>query len=115
MLQGVQQQQQQSATLQQQQAEQQKQLTEQLTQMAAAAGKIEATLATVANQAATMQTSVNGSFSAAQETLQQRFVGLESGLSSLNGVLTKLGEQNVVVQQVAPAKRGWFGGSKKAR
>jgi hypothetical protein len=110
-----QQQQQQAATLQQQQAEQQKQLTEQLTQMAAAAAKIEATLATVANQAATMQTSVNGSFSAAQETLQQRFAGLESGLSSLNGVLTKLGEQNVVVQQVAPAKRGWFGGSKKAR
>jgi prefoldin subunit 5 len=104
-----------NSRMQQQQAEQQRQLTEQLTQMAAAAAKIEATLATVAKQAATMQTSVNGSFSAAQETLQQRFAGLESGLNSLNGVLTKLGEQSIVVQQVAPTKRGWFGGSKKAR
>ncbi len=110
-----QQQQQHAATLQKQQAEQQKQLAEQLTQMATAAAKIETTLSTVATQAATMQTSVNGSFSAAQETLQQRFTGLESGLSSLNGVLTKLGEQSVVIQQVAPAKRGWFGGSKKTR
>ena len=109
------QQQQHAATLQQQQAEQQKQLAAQLEQMASAATQIQATLGTVATQAATMQTSVNGTFSAAQETLQQRFTGLETGLNSLNGVLTKLGEQSVVVQQVAPAKRGWFGGSKKAR
>lgn len=109
------QQQQHAATLQQQQAEQQKQLAAQLEQMATAATQIQAALGTVATQAATMQTSVNGSFSAAQETLQQRFTGLETGLNSLNGVLTKLGEQSVVVQQVAPAKRGWFGGSKKAR
>lgn len=113
------QQQQHAATLQQQQAEQQKQLAAQLTQMTEAATKIQATLANVANQTATMQTSVNGSFSNAQETLQQRFTGLETGLSSLSNVLTKLGEQSVVVQQVAPpaapAKRGWFGGSKKAR
>jgi hypothetical protein len=109
------QQQQHAASLQQQQAEQQKQLAAQIEKMAAAATQIQATLATVANQAATMQSSVNGSFSAAQETLQQRFTGLETGLNSLNGVLTKLGEQSVVVQQVAPARRGWFGGSKKAR
>lgn len=109
------QQQQHSASLQQQQSEQQKQLAAQIEKMAAAATQIQATLATVANQAATMQSSVNGSFSAAQETLQQRFTGLETGLNSLNGVLTKLGEQSVVVQQVAPARRGWFGGSKKAR
>ncbi|MDA0917576.1 MAG: MotA/TolQ/ExbB proton channel family protein [Planctomycetota bacterium] len=109
------QQQQHAASLQQQQAEQQKQLAAQIEKMAAAATQIQATLATVASQAATMQSSVNGSFSAAQETLQQRFTGLETGLNSLNGVLTKLGEQSVVVQQVAPARRGWFGGSKKAR
>tara|TARA_R110002072_G_scaffold303141_1_gene495736 strand:+ start:56865 stop:58445 length:1581 start_codon:yes stop_codon:yes gene_type:complete len=109
------QQQQHAASLQQQQAEQQKQLAAQIEKMAAAATQIQATLATVASQTATMQSSVNGSFSAAQETLQQRFTGLETGLNSLNGVLTKLGEQSVVVQQVAPARRGWFGGSKKAR
>ncbi|MGZ0171509.1 MAG: MotA/TolQ/ExbB proton channel family protein [Planctomycetales bacterium] len=113
------QQQQHSATLQQQQAEQQKQLAAQLTQMATAATQIQETLANVGNQAATMQTSVNGSFSSAQETLQHRFMGLETGLSSLSNVLTKLGEQSVVVQQVAPpaapAKSGWFGSSRKAR
>ena len=114
-----QQQQQHAATLQQQQAEQQRLLKTQLDQMANAATQIQATLVTVASQAATMQTTVNGSFSSAQETLQQRFRGLESGLSSLNGVLTKLGEQSVIIQQVAPTaapvKRGWFGSSKKAR
>ncbi|NQV25761.1 MAG: MotA/TolQ/ExbB proton channel family protein [Rhodopirellula sp.] len=110
-----QQQQQHAAAMQQQQAEQQKQMKAQLDQMANAATQIQAALATVANQAATMQTTVNGSFSSAQETLQQRFTGLESGLNSLSGVLTRLGEQSVIIQQVAPAKRGWFGGSKKAR
>ena len=111
------QQQQHAASLQQQQTEQQKQLAAQIDQMAKAATQIQAALTSVANQAATMQTTVNGSFSSAQETLQQRFTGLETGLSSLSNVLTRLGEQSVVVQQVAPppAKRGWFGSSRKAR
>lgn len=113
------QQQQHAATLQQQTAEQQKQLAAQLEQMTTAASRIQATLENVASQTATMQSSVNGSFSSAQETLQQRFTGLESGLTSLSNVLTKLGEQSVVVQQVAPppapVRRGWFGSSRKAR
>jgi uncharacterized phage infection (PIP) family protein YhgE len=37
--------------------------------------------------------------------------GLESGLQGLNGVLEKLGEKQVVVQQVK--KKGWFGSSKE--
>lgn len=106
------------ALLQKQQVDQQTQLQAQLEQMAGAAGEIQAALSTVAQEASTMQSQVNGSFSKAQETLQQRFQGLETGLNSLSTVLNKLGEQNVVVQQVKPepkAKGGWFGKSRRSR
>ena len=98
--------------MQQQQIEQQKQLQGQLDRTATSAAEIQGTLATVGNQAATMQKDVTGSFSAAQTTLQQQFTGLQQGLNSLSTVLQKLGEQSVVIQQVAPVaprKRGWFG------
>ncbi len=102
-----------NAKIQQQQVAQQKQLQGQLERTATSAAEIQTTLATVGTQAATMQNDVTGSFSAAQTTLQQQFAGLQQGLNSLNGVLQKLGDQNVVVQQVAalasPRKRGWFG------
>ncbi len=106
-----QQQKQHAAQSQKQQAEQQSQLQAQLNQTAAQAAEIQKALANVANQAATMQNNVTGSFSAAQNTLQQQFAGLQQGLESLSGVLTRLGEQTVVVQQVQPPprKRGWFG------
>jgi hypothetical protein len=108
------QQQQQAAVLQQQQAEQQQQFQQQLREMAQTAGGIQTAMSALASEAGQMQSQVNGSFTAAQETLQQRFSGLEQGLNSLSTVLVKLGEQGVVVQQVpAPApvyrrKRGWF-------
>jgi len=101
----MQQQQKQHATqLQQQQTEQQKQLQAQLQQMSTAAAEIQKTLADVGNQAATMQNNVNGSFSAAQQTLQQQFTGLQQGLNSLSTVLQQLGQQQVQT----PRKRGWF-------
>ena len=103
--------------LNEQQLDQQARLQAQLDQMANAAGKIQETLTNLADQAASMQGEVTGSFAGANESLQANFAGLQSGLESLSGVLEKLGDQQVVVQQVAaePKKSGWFGGGKKSR
>ena len=102
-----------------QQLDQQARLQAQLDQMANAADKIQATLTNLANQAANMQTEVNGAFANANTALAENFQGMSRGLQNLSGVLESLGEQQVVVQQVAaPAdpsaqKSGWFG--KKSR
>ena len=103
--------------LNEQQLDQQARLQAQLDQMANAADKIQATLNNLAEQASSMQNDVTGSFAGANESLQQNFDGLQRGLSSLSGVLEKLGDQQVVVQQVAaePQKSGWFGGGKKSK
>lgn len=104
------------ATVQQQQLSQQAELQEQLRLMSESAVGIQHVLATVAEQTSAMQNDVNGSFSTAQTVLQERFAGLEQGLNSLNDVLTRLGEQTVVIQQVEThtngsngKSRGWFG------
>ncbi|MGB7346318.1 MAG: MotA/TolQ/ExbB proton channel family protein [Pirellulaceae bacterium] len=104
-------------TLNSQQLDQQARLQAQLDQMANAAGKIQSTLNDLAKQAASMQNEVTGSFAGANTSLQENFQGLQRGLNSLSGVLEKLGDQQVVVQQVEsePVKSGWFGGGKKSR
>ena len=99
-------------SLQEQQLDQQAQLQAQLDQMANEAGRIRESLGAVAENAAGM-TEVSGSFSEVQENLQQQFAGIAEGLNSLSGVLQKLGDQTVVVQQVETKpekkkKRGWF-------
>lgn len=105
--------------LNEQQLDQQARLQAQLDQMANAAGKIQASLTDLASQASSMQNDVTGSFAGASESLQENFAGLQRGLASLSGVLERLGDQQVVVQQVAsdnePKKSGWFGGSKKSK
>jgi hypothetical protein len=105
------QQQKQIALLHQQQQQQQAQMQGQLDQMSASAQEIQATLSNLAQAAATMQSHVNDTFSATQDSLQQHLAGVETGLTSLGSVLEKLGNGQVVVQQVEP-KRGWFGRSK---
>ena len=45
--------------------------------------------------------------------LKSQFTGVEKSITGLNEVLTKLGEKQVVIQQVK--KRGWFGKSKPSR
>ena len=96
--------------LQKQHTDQQQALQAELTKMSTSAANIQTTLSNVGNQAATMQNNVTGSFSQAQTTSQQQFVGLQQGFNSLSTVLQRLGEQSVVIQQVqAPRKRGWFG------
>jgi len=78
-------------------------LQNQLTLMNTAATQMQQALANVADETASMKSELSGSFN-----------GLARGLKGLNGVLEKLGEKSVVVQQVEPKKRGWFGGSRKS-
>ncbi len=76
--------------------EQRAELHEQLSLMNSAAEQMQNLLAGVARETADVRTELNGSFH-----------GIARGLKKLNGVLERLGEQSVVVQQVQPRKR-WF-------
>ncbi|HBJ36358.1 MAG TPA: hypothetical protein DDZ51_16730 [Planctomycetaceae bacterium] len=101
--------------LNKQQLDQQARLQAQLDQMANAADKIQMTLNRLAEQAGTMQNEVTGSFSNAQETLQENLEGVRNGLQGLNEVLSKLSEHQVVIQQVPTPSSRWFGFGKPAR
>ena len=111
-----QQQQKHVTTLHEQQLDQQARLQAQLDQMANAADKIQASLNRLAEQTETLQDRVNQTYSQTSDALQEHLSGVETGLTRLGGVLQKLGDQQVVVQQVAaeaPTKRGWFGRSSR--
>ena len=81
--------------------------------MNTAALGIQKTLANLNDQAASMQNEVASSVSSSSRELEKHFAGIEKGLSGLSSVLESLGEQQVVVQQVEPERRGWFGRSKR--
>jgi hypothetical protein len=110
-----QQQQKHVATLHKQQLDQQGRLQAQLDQMANAADKIQTSLIDLAAQTEAIQSQVNDTYTKTGESLENHLTGVESGLSNLSNVLTQLGEQQVVIQQVQqePTKTGWFGGSKR--
>ena len=110
-----QQQQKHVATLHQQQLDQQSRLQAQLDQMANAADKIQSSLSQLADQTEALQSQVSDTYTRTGESLENHLTGVESGLTSLSNVLTKLGEEQVVIQQVQQdaQKTGWFGGSKK--
>ena len=98
--------------LQEQQLDQQARLQAQLDQMANAADKIQKTLGDLAEQTAVMQSQMDETFSQTNTGLQEHLAGVQQGLDSLGGVLQKIGDQQVVVQQVAAepqVRRGWFG------
>ncbi|EMI18146.1 putative membrane protein [Rhodopirellula maiorica SM1] len=103
--------------LHEQQLDQQARLQAQLDQMANAADKIQQTLTSLAEQTTTLQSQVNETFSNTNTSLTNHLSGVQTGLASLSGVLERLGDQQVVVQQVAaqpePSRNGWF--SKKSR
>ena len=103
------------ATLHQQQLDQQGRLQAQLDQMANAADKIQASLSQLADQTQDLQSHVSDTYTQTGESLENHLTGVESGLTSLSNVLTKLGEEQVVIQQVQQdsLKSGWFGGKKK--
>ena len=110
-----QQQQKHVATLHKQQLDQQGRLQAQLDQMANAADKIQTSLIDLAAQTEAIQSQVNDTYTKTGESLENHLTGVESGLSSLSNVLTQLGQQQVVIQQIQqePTKTGWFGGSKR--
>ncbi len=84
------------------------QLKTQLGQMTDAAAEIQQTLAILASQAAEMENSIAASVTASADSLQNHLSGMARGLNGLNGVLESLSDKQVVVQQVAPERRGWF-------
>ncbi|QDS95359.1 hypothetical protein FF011L_41530 [Roseimaritima multifibrata] len=99
--------------LQKQQLDQQARLQAQLDQMANAADKIQHSLDSLAQQTITLQSQVNETYSQTQTELSDHLSGVQTGLAGLSSVLEKLGEQQVIVQQVATpetaTRNGWFG------
>ena len=71
-------------------------------------------LATLASQSESMQSEATASVKGTTQQLEVQFAGLQRGLEQLSGVLEKLGEQQVVVQQVE-RKRGWFSKRRNGR
>jgi hypothetical protein len=107
------QQEQQLARFQQQYVGQATELQKQMQEMHTAALGIKQSLADLTAQAAAMQGDVTSSVSGSTEALRGHFAGLEKGLTGLSSVLEDLGRKQVVVQQVEPQRRGWFGGKKR--
>ncbi|MFG0334633.1 MAG: MotA/TolQ/ExbB proton channel family protein [Maioricimonas sp. JB049] len=65
-------------------------------------------MTSLANQTSDAQEGLSASMQNAAESLNGYFKALETGVDSLNGVLGRLGEQQVVIQTAAPAGRtGW--------
>ncbi|MDA1050399.1 MAG: MotA/TolQ/ExbB proton channel family protein [Planctomycetota bacterium] len=107
------QQEQQLASFKQQYVEHTTLLQRQLQEMNVSAVEIQRALADLGGQAAAMQSDVTKSVSGSTAALQTHFAGLERGLTELSSVLESLNGKQVVVQQVAPEPRGWFGGKKR--
>lgn len=107
--------------MQTRQEEMRVELQDQLTQMQEIAAQLQATLTALSGAAAQTSNQMNANVAASTERLEEYFAGVAQGLNGLNDVLTKLGDERVVVQQVeAPANGnggGWFGfgGGKKTR
>ena len=81
-----------------------------LAQMTNAAGEIQKSLAHLTEQTVALSAKTQSTIHQANGALSEHLAGVERGLAGLNGVLEKLGEKQVVVQQIEPTrKRGWFG------
>ena len=67
-----------------------------------------------AGRAGTVQTQAADSMNEAARSLSDYFAEMQRGLTSLNEVLEKLGEQQIVIQQ--QPRRGWwfFGGKNRS-
>ena len=103
------------AEVQEKQLAQQQQLVEQTIQQAE---QLQQVLSTLVEGTSAVQTEVSDSLQATATSMATQLGGLEQGLQSLNNVLVKLGEQQVVIQtNVQPGGRGLFGwlGKKNGR
>ncbi|NIL98833.1 MAG: hypothetical protein GTO53_12900 [Planctomycetales bacterium] len=96
------------AAFHQHSSEHAQELQKKLGDLADAATGIQHTLARLASQAELMENSIATSVSASTDSLQTHLSGMTQGLNGLNGLLESLGDKQVVVQQVAPVRRGWF-------
>ncbi|WP_164100799.1 MotA/TolQ/ExbB proton channel family protein [Candidatus Laterigemmans baculatus] len=111
-----QQQQQHVAVLHKQQLDQQARLQAQLDQMANAAEKIQASLTQLAERTSNLQSQVNETFEKTNGVLADHLAGVQLGLAGLSGVLEKIGDQQVVVQQIEASperSRPWFGRNRR--
>jgi biopolymer transport protein ExbB/TolQ len=70
--------------------------------------EIQQTLASLASRADAIQKDMAESINGTGQAVQLHFANLEKGLNGLNRVLERLGEQQVIVQQVEKPRRGWF-------
>lgn len=70
--------------------------------------EIQKTLADVAVRADAIHKDMAESINGTGQAVQLHFANLERGLNGLNRVLERLGEQQVIVQQVEKPRRGWF-------
>ncbi|MFI4876178.1 MAG: MotA/TolQ/ExbB proton channel family protein [Blastopirellula sp. JB062] len=98
--------------MQTRQEAQRAELQDQLTQMQEIAAQLQNTLGTVAGAAAQSASQMNETVSSSSERMEQYLTGVERGLTNLSDVLSKLGSETVIVQQVeAPTngRGGWFG------
>jgi hypothetical protein len=80
----------------------------QLAAMQDVADDLQATLRGLGNHAESIQQQMAASINGTSQAVEEHFAGLERGLSGLNTVLQRLGEQQVVVQQVEKPRRRWF-------
>jgi len=70
-------------------------------------------LARLTEHTASLHQQLAESMTRSTTAVQTNFAGLERGLNSLSSVLGKLGEQQVVVQQVEAPRRSWFSSRKR--
>jgi hypothetical protein len=85
----------------------------QVAEMQRMAGDLQSTLNGLGNHAESIQKQMAESVDGTSQAVQKHFAGLERGLNGLNSVLQRLGEQQVVIQQVEAPRRGWFGRKNK--
>jgi hypothetical protein len=69
-------------------------------------------MAQFSEQIGAVAANVQASLMGVVQSTQQSVAGLDAGIRSLNAVLSQLGQQQVVIQQVPleeAKKKGWFG------
>jgi len=86
----------------------QEQWKAQVAEMGQMAADLQKTLNELGNHAQSIQKQMAQSIDGTGQAVQTHFAGIERGLVSLNRVLGKLGEQQVVIQQVEKPRRRWF-------
>ena len=85
---------------------------EELQQLETMSQNFQQALLGMKTQTENVHSDMSGSMSQSAESLENYFASMDRGLRSLNEVLEKLGEKNVVIQveqiEQAERKRGWF-------